>query len=78
MVTTFVHSVGSQTQGVWKFLEEASQLDAGVRLVELRHSLLKKMFAKCLGRVPIFVHPSFYRFLKVRFLLDVRGLSRSG
>ena len=32
MVTTFVHSVGSRTQGVWKFLEKASETDAGARL----------------------------------------------
>ena len=78
MVTTIVHSVGNRTQGVWKFLEEASQLEGDVRLAELRHSSLKKLFSKCSGRVPIYVHPSFYRSLKVRFPLDVGGLSRGG
>ena len=78
MVTTFVRAVGSQTQGVCKFLEEASQLDVDVRLAELQHSSFKKLFVKCSGRVPICVHPSFYRSLKVRFPLDVGGLSRGG
>ena len=41
MVTTFVGSVGSRTQDVWKFLE-ASQLEGDVRLAELQHSSLKK------------------------------------
>ena len=77
-MTTFVCSVGSRTQDVWKFLEEASQLEGDVRLAELRHSSLKKLFSKCSGRVPIYVHPSFYRSLKVRFPLDVGGLSRGG
>ena len=78
MVTTFVRAVGSRTQGEWKFLEEASQLDADIRLAELQHSSFKKLFVKCSGRVPICVHPSFYRSLKVRFPLDVGGLSRGG
>ena len=78
MVTTFVRSVGSRTQGVWKFLEEASQLEGDVRLAELQHSSFKKLFANCSGRVPICVHPSFYGSLEVRFPLDVGGLSRGG
>ena len=49
MVTTFVHSPGSQTQGVWKFLEKASQTD-----VEL---LCGKGLDLC--------SPSFYRALKM-------------
>ena len=42
MVTTFVCSVGSQTQGMWKFVDKAGQTDAGVRLTELEHPSLKK------------------------------------
>ena len=78
MVTTFVRAVGSRTQDVWKFLEEASQLDADVRLAELQHSSFKKLFVKCSGRAPICAHPSFCRSLKVRFPLDVGGLSKDG
>ena len=78
MVTTFVHSVGSRTHNIWKFLEEASQLRAGVRLAELQHPSLNKMFVNCAGRTPIYVHPSFYKAHKMRFPLDVGGLSRNG
>ena len=78
MVTTFVRSIGSRTHGVWKFLEEDSQLERDVRLAELQHYSFKKMLAKCSGRVPICVHPSFYRSLKVRLPLDVGGLSSGG
>ena len=46
MVTTFVRSVGSRTQGVWDFLNKASQTDAGVRLAGLEHPSLKKMFVR--------------------------------
>ena len=75
MVTTFVRSTDSRTQGVWKFLEKASQTDAGVRLAELVYPSLKKMSYGA-GRVPIYVYPSFYRALKVRFPMDVGGVSR--
>ena len=72
MVTTFIRSGGSRTQNMWKFLEKASQTDAGVRLLELEHH------NHCAGSVPIYVHPSFYRSLKVRYALDVGGVSRDG
>ena len=78
MVTTIVRSVSSFTYNVWKFLEEACQNDAGVRLAELQHPSLNKMMAKCAGKTPIYVHPSFYRALKVRFPVDVGGLFRDG
>ena len=77
MVTTF-RSVGSQTQGVCDFPNKASQTDAVVRLAELEHPSLKKMFSFCAGRVPIYVHPSFYSLLKVRYPMDVGGVSRDG
>ena len=53
----------------------SNQLRAGIRLVELQHPSLNKMFVNCGGRTPIYVHPSFKRALKVRFPLDVGGLS---
>ena len=77
MVTTFVHSVSDCTKGVWKFLDTVCQADTDVRLAELEHSSLRSL-PFCSGRVPIFVHPSFYRSLKVRFPLDVSGMSRDG
>ena len=78
MVTTFIHSAGSQTQDVCKFLEKASQNNAGVRLAELKHPSLKKLLTYCTGKVPIYVHPSFYRALKVQYPMDVGGVSRDG
>ena len=66
MVTTFVCLAGSRTQEVWKFLEKASQRRHW--LAELEHPSLKKMFSFSAGRVSIYVHPSFYRSIKVRML----------
>ena len=76
MVTTFVRSAGDRTRGVWKFLNTACQTDLGMKLAELEHPSLKKCLPFCSGRVPILVHPSFYRSVKVRFLLDVGGITR--
>ena len=78
MVTTFIRSAGDRTKGVWKFLDTVRQTDTGVKLAELEHPSLKRCLPFCAGRVPIFVHPSFYRALKVRFPLDVGGVSRDG
>ena len=57
--------------------EKASMVDVGVRLAKLEHLSLKKL-SFCSGRVLIYVHPSFYRSLKLWFPLDVGGLSRDG
>ena len=78
MVTTLIRSAGDRTKGVWKFLDRVRQTDTGVKLAELEHSSLKRCLPFCAGRVPILVQPSFYRSLKVRFPLDVGGLSRDG
>ena len=78
MVTTFIRSAGDRTKGVWKFLDTVRQTDTGVKLAELEHPSLKRCLPFCAGRVPILVHPSFYRALKVRFPLDVGGVSRDG
>ena len=77
VVTTFVCTAGRRTQGVWQFLYKASQANVGVKLAEIEHPSLKKMFY-CSGRVPIYVNPSFYRTLKLKIPIVVRRLSRDG
>ena len=76
MVTTFVRSAGNRTTKLWRFLEEASQTD--IRLAELEHPSLKRLLHQCTGRVPIYVHLSFYRSQKLRYPMDVGGSSRDG
>ena len=78
MVTTFICTAGDRTKGVWQFLDTVRQTDVGVNLAELEHPSLKRCLPYCAGRVPILVHPSFYRPLKVRYPLDVGGVSRDG
>ena len=69
MVTTFVYSTGIRMKAVWNVLEKASQAD--IRLAELEHPSLKKM-SFCLGRVPIYGDPCFYRSLKLQYPRDER------
>ena len=76
MVTTFVCLAGSHTKGVWRLIEKASQED--IRLAEMAHPSLEKTLTFCSGRVPIYVPPSFffYRSLKLRYPLNIGGMSR--
>ena len=76
MVTTFIRSPGNRTKELWQFIEEASQTD--IKLSEMEHPSLNVLSSRCTGRVPIYVHPCFYRFLKLQYPLDVGGISRDG
>ena len=44
----------------------------------MEHSPLKKLHSFCSERVPVYVHPSLYIALKLKFPLDIRSLSRDG
>ena len=74
MVTTFIRLTGSRTNQVWRFLGKASQVESGVQLSELEYLSLKKRTSFCSGRVPIYVHPSLYRALKLKFLKQAIGI----
>ena len=74
VLTTFVRSTGNRTKELWNFIDEASRAD--VMLANTKNAMLKKMLPFCSGRVPILVHPSFYRSLKLRYPMDVEGITR--
>ena len=74
MVITFLRSAGSRTKGMWRVIEKATQAD--ISLAEMKHSSLQKALSFCSGRVHIHVHFFFYRSIKLRYPLDIRGLSR--
>ena len=71
MLTTFVRSAGNRTKELWHFIDEASRAD--VMLADTKNVMIKKMLPFCSGRVPILVHQSFYRSLKLRYPMDVGG-----
>ena len=74
MLTTFVRSAGNRTKVLWHFIDEASRAD--VMLADTKNVILKKMLPFFSGRVPILVHPSIYRSLKLRYPMDVGGITR--
>ena len=45
-------------------------------LVELEHPSVKKMFNYYSRQVSVYVYPSFYRALKLKYSIDVGGVSR--
>ena len=71
MVPTFVRSAGNRTRELWRFLEEASR-------TEMEHPSLRKISNQCMGWVPVYVYLCFYRALKLRYPMDVVGISRDG
>ena len=77
-VTTFVRSAEGRATGVWRMVEAAEVAFPGVRLAEREHPQLKKLAQACHGRAPVFMHPSFYRAIKLRFPTDVGGIARTG
>ena len=76
MVTTFVRSAGNRNKELRRFIEEASRMN--IMLAEMEHPSLNVIWTKCTGRVPIYVHPCFYRSLKLRSPIDVGRISRDG
>ena len=75
MVTTFVRSASNRTKELWRFIEEVIRAD--IKLVEMKHESLKVMATKCTVRIPIYAYPSFYRSLKLRYPVDVGGITRN-
>ena len=64
---------------VWDMLKEANTaFNMSIPLAVWHHPDLKKLKAYCLGRVPVFMHPSLYRASKLTFPRDVGGVSQDG
>ena len=64
---------------VWDMLKEASTSFYMATPLAVRHLTdLKKSKQNCLGRVPMLLHPSLYRALKLTFPRDVGGVSQDG
>ena len=74
MLATFVRSAGNRTKELRQFIDDASRTD--LMLADTKNSMLRKMLPFCSGRDPILVHPSFYRSLKLRYPVDVGGITR--
>lgn len=60
---------------MWGRIEEAKRSDTPIITDNEQISQLKQF---CSGRVPVLVHPSLYRALKLTFPWDVGGISQDG
>ena len=72
-VTTVIRK-GRGSEGVMKMLGEANEAFGPI-------SLLKDDLISCkglVGRVPVVLHPSLYRALKLTYLRDIRSLAHDG
>ena len=77
LVTTFIREPKNRAISVWRTITAAESAFPGVVLVKRVHPSLTNMKAKCKGRAPIFIHPSLYRAIKIRFPHDVGGVART-
>ena len=66
VVTIFICSAGSRTNGVWSLVEKASR--SVVRLTEMEYPSLIKAISYYSDRVLIYVHPCFEKVLKLKYL----------
>ena len=69
---------GGRKPEVWTMLDAAQDAFSDLKLFEEEDPSLESLAARCRDRVPIYVHPSFYRALKLTYPYDVGGLVRDG
>ena len=69
---------GGRKPDVWTMLDAAEDAFSDLKLFEREDTFLNSQAARCRDRVPIYVHPSFYRALKLTYPYDVGGLVRDG
>lgn len=76
-VTTLIRDT-SKYINVWVHLFEAREAYPGIRMVELDSPDLIKLHNFCTGRVPLRLHPSLHRALKLTYPTDVGGIVLDG
>ena len=73
---TVVRAGDQTSQQVWEMLKEAnSAFDISAPLAVWNDPHLKKLVSFCSGRVPVYMHPSLYRAIKLTFPRHVGGVS---
>lgn len=76
-VTTCVRDTGTYLK-VWGHLTEAKETFPNMRMVEMNSPYLKKLKQYCAVRVPVFLHPSLHRCVKLTYFTDVGGIALEG
>lgn len=76
-VITCIRETGNQLE-VWNHLYEARAAFPNIRMFELENHNLKNLRQFCSGRVPVLLHPSLYRAIKLTYPTDVGGIVTEG
>ena len=71
---TSVIRKGRGSEGVMKMLAEANEVLGPISFIKDTHNACKGL----IGRVPVVLHPSLYRAVKLTFLRDIGDLAHDG
>ena len=78
MLVSFVRTRDAICRPIWDIIGSANYAIPGTRLVEHSRDEFKNLNRECTGRTAIYMHPSFYRFLKLTYPSMVGGIMRDG
>jgi len=78
MLTSFVRMRDAVCGPIWDIIGSANYAIPGTRLVEHSRDEFKSINKECKGRTAIYLHPSFYRVLKLAYPSMVGGIMRDG
>lgn len=76
-VITCVRDTGCYLK-VWSHIFKAKETFPNIRMSESKNTYLKKLRHFCDGRVPVLLHPSLYRSVKLTYPPDVGGIVLEG
>ena len=78
MVVSFVRTRDAVCRPIWDIIGSANYAIPGTRLVNHSKDEFRKINRECQGRTAIYLHPSFYRVLKLAYPSMVGGIMRNG
>ena len=78
MLVSFVRTRDAICRPIWDIIGSANYAIPGTKLVEYSRDEFKEINREVSGRTAIYMHPSFYRFLKLAYPSMVGGIMRNG
>lgn len=76
-VITCVRDTGAYLR-VWSHLFEAKEAFPNIRMFDMEDPSIRRLRQFCAGRVPVLIHPSLYRAIKLIYPMDVGGIALDG
>lgn len=77
MVVTCLRDTGGYLK-VWNHLFEVKEAFSNIQMLKLEGPYLKKLRHICAGMVPVLLHPSLYRTVKLIYPTEVVGIVLEG